>query len=281
MDSRRWAISISTMGLVAATGCGSAPAPVTVRLPGGGTAASAAPHVADAPAVKKEGPRDEAPPREQPGLGTEWGETRASEISMVSFERESPRRPFATASLLYNDDQGARAIAGGAWKASYEMFDVARSLVKVGLRDEHGRLFPGFVSGDKDVVVGEAGHRYTVLVHNNTDRRLEVVLTIDGLDVLDGQPASFSKRGYILDARGDLEVDGFRRSLDAVAAFRFGSVRGSYAGQKHGDTRNVGVIGVALFDERGSMPFPWTPEEVRRRHEANPFPAEAAPLPGI
>jgi hypothetical protein len=228
-----------------------------------------------------EAPQPEAPSREQPGLGTEWGETRRSEISMVSFERESPHRPAATASLRYDDDQGARAVAGGAYSASREMFDVARGLVKIGLKEDTGQIFPGFVSGDRNVVVGEAGRRYTILVHNNTDRRLEVVLSVDGLDVLDGKPASYKKRGYILDAHGDVEVDGFRRSLDAVASFRFGSVRGSYAGQKYGDTRNVGAVGLAVFDEKGSLPFPWTPEEVRRRRDANPFPGEGAAPPGI
>ena len=67
-----------------------------------------------------------------------------------------------------------------------------------------------------------------------------------------------AKRGYLVDPHGELEIDGFRQSMETVAAFRFGSVRGSYADQKHGDTRNVGVIGVALFNERGTNPFPWT-----------------------
>jgi hypothetical protein len=299
--TRRAGFLLSMMGLLGtAAGCGGASGPMTVPLAGGSApqeapaqaapAASASPIMpSDEPRVAKKGEHADKDakndaPREQPGLGTEWGETRRSEISMVSFERADPRSPFATASLFYNDAEGARAMNGGAsWSSSssHEMVDVARGLVKIGLRDETGRLYPGFVSSSRDVVVGEAGHRYTILVHNNTDRRLEVVLSVDGLDVLDGKTASFEKRGYLVDGHGDLEVDGFRRSVDAVAAFRFGSVRGSYAAQKGGDTRNIGVIGVALFHEKGSLPFPWTPEEVRRRKEANPFPGEFATAPGI
>jgi hypothetical protein len=56
-------------------------------------------------------------------------------------------------------------------------------------------------------------------------------------------------------------------------------VRGSYAGQKHGDTRNVGVIGFAFFHERGTNPWPWTREEVERRQDANPFPGQFATPP--
>ena len=159
------------------------------------------------------------------------------------------------------------------------MFTVANGLVSVGLRDEGRRFFSGFVAGGRNYVVGEGGHRYTIVLRNNTSFRLEVVLSVDGLDVLDGKAASFAKRGYIMDPRGELEVDGFRQSMDAVAAFRFGSVRGSYAGQKTGDTRNVGVIGVALFNEVGTNPVPWSPDEVERRRDANPFPGQFATPP--
>ena len=159
------------------------------------------------------------------------------------------------------------------------MFSVAGGLVSVGLRDESGRFFTGFSAGGHNYSVGESGHRYTVVLRNNTNFRLEAVLSVDGLDVLDGKAAAFAKRGYIMDPRSELEIDGFRQSMDAVAAFRFGSVRGSYAGQKTGDTRNVGVIGVALFNEIGTNPVPWTPEEVQRRRDANPFPGQFATPP--
>ena len=69
---------------------------------------------------------------------------------------------------------------------------------------------------------------------------------------MDGRPASFGKRGYLIDPHRQLVVEGFRQSTDAVAAFRFGPVRESYAQQKYGDTRNVGVIGIAIFNERGN-----------------------------
>ena len=72
-------------------------------------------------------------------------------------------------------------------------------------------------------------------------------------------------------------VEGFRQSTDAVAALRFGPVRESYAAEKYHNTRNVGVIGIALFNEVGSDP--WTNEEVRRRLKANPFPGRFATPP--
>jgi hypothetical protein len=232
-------------------------------------------HGAESRAMKSEAPAD------RPGLGTQWGETRSSRISTVPFERADFNSPFATAALYYNDEEGARAVSGGAGfrRTPSGTFTVANGLVAVGLRDEGGRFFGGFVSAGRNYVVGESGHRYTIVVKNNTNFRLEIVLSVDGLDVLDGKAAAFNKRGYLVDPRAEVEIDGFRQSMETVAAFRFGSVRGSYAGQKTGDTRNVGVIGVAVFNELGTSPVPWTPGEIQQRRDANPFPGQFATPP--
>ncbi|HVY49396.1 MAG TPA: hypothetical protein VHB21_26070, partial [Minicystis sp.] len=156
---------------------------------------------------------------------------------------------------------------------------LAGGAVTMGLRDEGGRFLSGYTAAGKSFIVGEAGQRYTIVLRNNTDLRFEVVMSVDGLDVMDGRSASFRKRGYIVDPRSELEVDGFRQSTDTVAAFRFGSVRNSYANQKHGDARNVGIIGVALFHEMGTNPFAWTGSDVRTRERANPFPGQFASPP--
>jgi hypothetical protein len=80
-------------------------------------------------------------------------------------------------------------------------------------------------------------------------------------------------------------IEGFRMSDDQVAAFRFGQVADSYAAQTATD-RNVGVIGLAFFAERGpGLALPrspdWRaagaiglppPEEIERRDTADPFP---------
>ncbi|XYH96415.1 hypothetical protein ACMHYB_52995 [Sorangium sp. So ce1128] len=220
-------------------------------------------------------------PIERPGLGTEWGETRVSRISTAPFVRADVARPFVVASLFYNDAEGARAMASasGFRRTSPQTFTLAGGAVAVGLRGEGGGFLSGFVAGETSHVIGEAGQRYSIVLRNLTPSRIECVVSVDGLDVMDGQPAAFSKRGYLVDPHGEIEIDGFRQTMDTVAAFRFGSVRGSYANQKHGDTRNVGVIGVALFHERGTAP--WTLDDVRRRREANPFPGQFATPPGL
>ena len=201
-------------------------------------------------------------------------------MSTVSFTRADVRTPFATSSVFYNDEQGARAMASSEdFRRTSSPTTMANGAFTVGLRDESGRFLGGYAANGKEFAVGEAGQRYTIVLKNDTDLRFEAVVSVDGLDVMDGRTASFAKRGYIVDAHRELEVDGFRQSTETVAAFRFGSVKSSYANQKHGDTRNVGVIGVALFHERGTNPFLWARNDSDRRREANPFPGRFASPP--
>ncbi len=131
-------------------------------------------------------------------------------------------------------------------------------------------------------VHGQAGERYSIRVNNPTDRRVEAVISVDGLDVVDGESADFkSKRGYVVPARGNLVIDGFRVSTQAVAAFRFSSVAASYAGRK-GKARNVGVVGVALFAEkaRPQMVLPVQPiARPRPHHHHHGRNTEPAPAP--
>jgi hypothetical protein len=235
----------------------------------------------DAPMREAEKAARREEPADRPGLGTEWGETRFSKITTVPFVRADISNPFATASFFYNDEQGARDMANlnGFRRFAAGSVAAAGGVVNIGLRDEGGRFLSGFAANGKSFVIGEAGRRYIIVVHNNTDNRLEIVLSVDGLDVLDGKAASFNKRGYLVDPRAEVEIDGFRQSVDTVAAFRFGSVRGSYAAQKTGDARNVGVIGVAVFNERGTNPSAWGSDEAQKRREANPFPGQFATPP--
>ncbi len=135
----------------------------------------------------------------------------------------------------------ALAIAPAAQRSPYE----------VTIRREDGAGVATFAHRGRYYVLGAAGERYIIHVSNPTDRRVEAVVTVDGLDVIDGEDGDLGKRGYIVPPHGDLDIDGFRTSTDQVATFRFSSVDGSYAGKK-GKARNVGVIAVAIFDEKAA-----------------------------
>jgi hypothetical protein len=197
----------------------------------------------------------------------------------MPFVRDSAN-PFATATLWYNDRVGAEAMARAS---DYRYFQQGNATalnggLTVTLQGERGQELPGFYAGGRYYAIGEPGERYVLIIRNDTGFRYECVASVDGLDVIDGQPAGFLKRGYLIQPYDTLEIDGFRRSQIAVAAFRFSSVRGSYASRSGKGDRNVGVIGVAFFNEEGTRPE-WTPGEVRRRHNADPFPGRYAEPP--
>ncbi len=120
---------------------------------------------------------------------------------------------------------------------------------------EDGDVLPTYGLKDRFYVEGASGERYTIRVSNPTDRRIEAVISVDGLDAVDGDAGDLRKRGYIVPPYGQVSVEGFRTSLDDVATFRFSSVGDSYAAQK-GKARNVGVIAVAIFEEAGPPPEP-------------------------
>ena len=92
---------------------------------------------------------------------------------------------------------------------------------------------------------------------------------------LDRAGIATDRRGYIVDPHDTLVIDGFRTSDADVAAFRFGRVADSFAARTSGD-RDVGVVGLAIFSERGAV---WTRDEVERRDTANPFPARSYAMP--
>ncbi len=117
---------------------------------------------------------------------------------------------------------------------------------------ENGETLPTYAAKDRYYVQGNPGERYILRITNPTPNRVEAVVTVDGLDVVDGEVGSLSKRGYIVPAYGETRIEGFRTSAQDVATFRFSSVNDSYAG-KQGKARNVGVVAVALFEEQAAQ----------------------------
>jgi len=113
-------------------------------------------------------------------------------------------------------------------------------------------------------VEGRMGERYNVRVTNHTAGRVEAVVTVDGRDVLTGDLGDYRKqRGYVIEPYGSVVIEGYRQSLDYVAAFRFADVRDSYSSLR-GTPQHVGVVGVAVFKEHvprrwGRAPQPVAP----------------------
>ena len=147
------------------------------------------------------------------------------------------------------------------------------------LVEANGALSPAreYAHQGKVYVEGIDGSRYALRVRNLTGARLEVVPSVDGLAVQSGEEASFSRRGLVINAHGSYDFEGYRLDMSSVATFRFGGVAGSYAAQM-GKPRNIGVIGVAVFEEKLPPPPPAAapPQE---RYASSDVARSPAPMP--
>lgn len=122
-------------------------------------------------------------------------------------------------------------------------------------------------------VAGERGHRYAVRLYNDSPRRVLVVLSVDGINAISGEDANPSQTGYVLNPGQSADITGWRKSQDEVAQFVFSSPGGSYA-SRTGRPDNVGVIGIAVFNEM----YRWRPQpRPEPRLRQLPPPAPAAP----
>ena len=148
-----------------------------------------------------EKPRQKAA-EERPGLATGFGESTRSEWNRQSFVRATPSRPAGTGVIFYNDKEGIEAMTGYRRKVD-PIRKAAGEVLEWGIKGSFGYL-PTYVESGvyggtpRTFVVGSRDSNYTIVLKNRCKSRLEVVLSVDGLDVIDGKSASFSKRGYVI-----------------------------------------------------------------------------------
>lgn len=186
------------------------------------------------------------PPIAEPErLGTRWGEEIRSPIRFVSLARFQPDRPDTQVTIRYD---GRRSAAMGP-VSTVRRLAVADGIVEFSVLGARGRpmqLTP--TSGGDLRLQGRSGDLYRLAFANQGRRTVEIVATVDGLDVLNGRPGTIANRGYVVGPGDRLVIEGFRKSEDEVAAFRFSAPDEAYAANTpQGDPRKIGVIGVALF----------------------------------
>ncbi|WP_159016721.1 hypothetical protein [Cognatiluteimonas profundi] len=125
----------------------------------------------------------------------------------------------------------------------------ARPLVQMDVIDrDSGQWLPEYRHRGDTWVPGTPGHRYAVRLSNQSGERVLVVLSVDGVNAVTGETADPSQAGYVLAPWQSTEIGGWRKSLDDVAQFVFTDLPDSYAART-GRPDNVGVIGIAVFDE--------------------------------
>lgn len=207
----------------------------------------------------------------RPGLATAQGRSIYSSVNQVPFERSSGTKPKSVSMIYYNDNEGVDAMTRKHFKYRGSGMEESKDgLVEWGIRSGF-RYAPNYRSEGKRFVIGKKGKEYAMVIKNKCHSRLEVVLSVDGMNILSGKKASVKQRGYIIKPGKTLVVKGFRTGQNEVRAFKFSNVAGSLANQLQGTTQNVGVVGMAVFTEKNISPWRWTPTVVANRYEAKPF----------
>ena len=156
--------------------------------------------------------------------------------------------------------------------------DPSPALVELEIVDrDSGRRLQSWHHQGQAWVAGEPGRPYAIGLRNLTGSRVLVVLSVDGLNAIDGRSAAFGQAGYVLGPWQALEVTGWRKSLGTVARFVFDDPARSYAART-GRPANIGVIGIAVFREHAPayLPPPIGIGSARQAHGSEPSPGRQA-----
>lgn len=167
----------------------------------------------------------------------------------------------------------AQAVQGRI--ATLEVVDKMSGAV---LQEYPGKLNRFSPNRNQNYIACEQGQEYSVRVRNLTGERVLAIVSVDGLNVLNGKEASFKQTGYVLDPYSSADISGWRKSMSDTAAFYCTSVSDSYAG-KVGKAANVGVLGVAVFKQK-YVPRPYPPVVYDNRPYADSDKAERNDLAG-
>lgn len=101
----------------------------------------------------------------------------------------------------------------------------------------------------KYYVEGKKETEFSLRIRNNGSAKIVAIPSVDGLSVMNGKQASFKSNGYIINGYDSLTIDGWRTSDKDVAKFYFSDPENSYSKRK-GDGNNLGIIGLAIFQEK-------------------------------
>jgi hypothetical protein len=167
--------------------------------------------------------------------------------------------------------------------------------VTVQIRTDDGRSLPFYAAGGPGSrVYAEAarGEHYRIVVSNHQNRRVGLVIAVDGRNIISGQQSWLrpDERMYILGPYETQEYTGWRTAADRIHRFYFTEAGDSYAAA-FGDESAMGLISVAAYAEARPLlpPRPWFFKRQQERDgmgsgsrapeaEAAPGPAGDAPM---
>jgi len=122
---------------------------------------------------------------------------------------------------------------------------------------------------DKSYFQAFKGKNYSLVVRNTTGQRVGVLISVDGINVVNGQRSSLSNHEsmYVLDAWESATIQGWRTSLRDVRRFVFVDEARSYASRTDQANGDMGWIRVLSFREQQPVTWRYDRPKVRERSE--------------
>ena len=161
-----------------------------------------------------------------------------------------------------------------SWGASTSPYSY--SPVRIDVVDDRGRTLKQY-SADKNgyktqrtYLEAIKGKRYKLRIRNTSNRRIGVVIAVDGRNILSGKKSYLRKneKMYVLNAYESANYKGWRTGKNHVNRFYFTSAGDSYS-NAWGDRSALGVIAVAVFDEKHKQYY--------RKHRRGDLSSKSAP----
>ena len=124
--------------------------------------------------------------------------------------------------------------------------------VSVQVENRQAPLYQASWRQDRWYVEAKEGARYQVRVRNTSGERVAFVISVDGLNAINGERSTLrsSEPMYVLNPYQTTTIKGWRRSLSKVARFVFVDEQRSYAERTNQANGDMGWIRVAAFREQ-------------------------------
>ena len=151
------------------------------------------------------------------------------------------------------------------------------SPISIDIIDEQGRRYSKHQQNNRHktyraYLEAKKGQRYKLRVSNRTNKRIAVVIAVDGRNIISGKKSNLrnNERMYVLGPYKSATYKGWRTGQNKINRFYFTSAGDSYAGA-WGDHSAMGVIAAAVYEEKHQYPQ----YHSKRPHKSNSMAPQA------
>lgn len=132
-------------------------------------------------------------------------------------------------------------------------------VVDVRIVSDKGGTFPkyktflrGYQEAEYYYLEAVKGQKYSIQVTNKLDRRIGVVIAVDGRNIIDGKKSYLrrNERMYIIGPYDTNTFEGWRTGMDRTNRFYFTEQSDSYAEKVFADASAMGTIALAVYKEK-------------------------------